>query len=83
MRKTITVPIQEVILASKDNSMTLSRLVKKGELRKLSPRLYTTNLEDTLDIIVKRNVFRIVSLLFPDSIISHRSSLETVPTGDG
>lgn len=83
MRTKLTLPTDEVLLATKYNSMAISRLVKKRALRKLGPRLYTINLTDPPEQIVKRNVSRIVGLLCPDAIISHRSSFETMPTQDG
>lgn len=83
MRTKLTFPTDEVLLATKENSMAISRQVKKKTLRKLGPRLYTTNLNDAPENIIKRNVPRIVGLLCPGAIISHRSSLETMPTKDG
>ena len=58
-------------------------MIKKGLLRKIAPKIYTTNLEDEPDVIIRRNVFYIIGQLYPQAVISHRSAYELKPTADG
>lgn len=73
----------EVFLSSTDLSLEISRAVKRGELRRLHGRLYTRNLTDTPEAIVRRNLWSIVGLLFPGTVISYRTALEMRPTDRG
>lgn len=68
----------EIVFASSDSavSQAIGRAVKKGQLRKLAPRIYSSNFDDTPEIIVQRHQFHILSQLFPGAIISHRSAIE-------
>ncbi len=73
----------EVFLSTRHISSHVSRAAKDGEVRKLGPRLYTTNMVDPPDMIVQRNLWPIVGLLFPDAVVGHRTALEGRPTTDG
>ena len=48
----------EIVMATSDKSLSQQRtsMIKKG-LRKIAPKIYTTNLEDEPDVIIRRNVF--------------------------
>jgi hypothetical protein len=52
-------------------------------LRKLASRLYTRNLKDTPEQIVKRNLWQIGAGYFPGALIADRTALETAPARDG
>ena len=52
-------------------------------IRKIAPRVYTSNLEEAPEKIIRRNWYRIVSELFPEASLSHRSALERMPTPEG
>ncbi|TDE09379.1 Fic family protein [Dyadobacter psychrotolerans] len=73
--------LQEILFGSsnKTESAKISALEKKGVIRKIAPRIYTSNLEEQPEVIIKRNWFRILSNQFPGGILSHRSALEFVP----
>lgn len=73
--------LQEVLFGSsnKAESAKISALEKKGMIRKIAPRIYTSNLEEHPEVIIKRNWFRILSNQFPGVILSHRSALEFAP----
>jgi hypothetical protein len=77
--------VQEVIFASSDKaeSRRITTLIKKGEIRKIAPRIYTSNFSDEPAAIIKRNWFHILSGLYPEALLSHRSALEFVPTPHG
>ncbi len=68
-----------------DTSITreVSRAVKAGRLRKLASRLYTRNLTDTPEAVVRRNVWNIVAGYFPGALIADRTALENTPAEDG
>lgn len=76
---------QEIVFASSDKkeSKRIASLLKENLIRKIAPRIYTTNLEEEPAVIIKRNWFRILAHQFPESILSHRSALEFKPTSSG
>lgn len=77
--------LPEIVFSTSDGaqSQRISRLVKAGRLRKISPRVYTSNLEELPPQIVKRNLYPILGRLFPGALVSHRSALEGRPTDSG
>jgi hypothetical protein len=85
MEKNRTAHLQEILFGSGDKaeSRKVSALVKKGLAKKIAPRIYTTNLEETPETIIKRNWFRILAAQYPKSLLSHRSALECKPTTNG
>lgn len=77
--------IQEIVFASSDKaeSRRITALLKEGQIRKITPRVYTSNFSDEPAAIIKRNWFHILSALYPEALLSHRSALEFVPTANG
>lgn len=75
--------LQEIIIGTKERSKEIGKLEKQGLVRKIAPRVYTSSLEEAPEKIVRRNWYRLISELFPDAFLSHRSALERVPTSDG
>lgn len=75
----------ELILGSSDSadSQALRRAVKAGTLRKIAPKLYTSNLVDEPATIIRRNAYFILGVLFPGAVLSHRSALEGGITTEG
>ena len=74
--------LPEVLVANGDKkySYYLSDLVKKGLVRKVVPKIYTSNLNESNETIVRRNLFLILGRLFPEAVVSHRSAFEMRPT---
>ena len=72
-----------VFLSSADISARVRRDVAAGALREIGLRLYTTNLDEPLEAVVRRHLWRIVSLLAPEATISARTALEARPAEDG
>ena len=64
-------------------SRAVSRAVKAGQLRKLASRLYTGNLDDAPEDIVRRNLWGIVAGYFPGALIADRTAFEAAPASDG
>jgi len=82
MEKNILNKQKEIIFASSDQKQTkiISRLVKKGLLRKIAPRIYTPIFDEQPQEIIKRNILEILGTLFPGCLLSHRSAFEFRPT---
>lgn len=85
MRKTPPPKIQEIIFASseKKESKRITALLREKLIRKIAPRIYTSNLEEEPASIIKRNWYRILAYRFPEALLSHRSALEFKPTSKG
>lgn len=77
--------VMEIVMATSDKSLSTKRtsMIKEDLLRKIAPKIYTTNLEDEPDVIIRRNIFYILGQLYPQAVISHRSAYELKPTADG
>ena len=73
--------LNEVITGSKrpDVAKLLARLKREGRVARLAPRIYTTNLTDTAENIVRRNLWTIVGRLWPGARLSHRTAIEYAP----
>jgi hypothetical protein len=85
MENQIPIHLQELIYASRDpnKSRELKKLEEDGIIKKISPRIYTTNLTETPESIIRRNIFQIIAKLYPGALLSHRSALEYKPTETG
>jgi len=82
MEKNLPIHIQEIIFSSSNKSLSkqISKLEKKGKIKRIAPRIYTSNFIDDPEEIIKRNIFTIIGTQYPNSILSHRSALEFKPT---
>jgi len=80
MQKNLDLP-SEVIAGSADPAVAklLARLKRENRVKRLAPRLYTTNLTDTSERIVRRNLWTIVGKLWPGARLSHRTAFEYAP----
>ncbi len=65
-----------LFISDTSHSAEISRAVKSGHIRKIGPKLYTSNLKDSPEQIVRQNVWQILSLLVPGTVVSHRSAIE-------
>jgi hypothetical protein len=77
--------IQEILFAASDKteSRRITTLLKEGTIRKIAPRIYSSNLTEEPAVIIKRNWYRILASLYPDALLTHRTALESRPTKDG
>lgn len=73
----------EVFLTTTTTSAAIQRAVASGRARKVAGRLYTRNLDDPLEQIVRRNWQRIAALYFPGAVVADRSAFEAKPSEDG
>ncbi len=75
--------LQEIIIGTKERSKEIGKLEKQGLVKKIAPRVYTSSLAEPPEKVVRRNWYRLVSDLFPEALLSHRSALERMPTANG
>jgi Fic family protein len=82
MENNIPIHLQEVIFASSDTTISrqLGKLEETGQIKKIAPRIYTSNFNESEEIIIRRNIFTILGKLYPGAVLSHRSALEFKPT---
>ena len=73
----------EVFVSNAEIASQVYKELKKGHLRKLGSRVYTTNLKEPAELLVKRHLWLIVKELFPDAVIVDRTALEHRPSSDG
>ncbi len=85
MENILPIHLQEVIFGSSDKrvSRQISTLLKKGKIRKIAPRIYSSNFKESVQVIVRKNLFQILGNLYPGAILSHRSAFEYAPTHAG
>lgn len=76
---------KEIIFASSDPNISrqISAHEKSGKLQKIAPKIYTSNMIDSLENIIRRNIIDILVWRYPGAIISHRSAKEMRPTKEG
>jgi Fic family protein len=85
MEKKFPAHVQEIIIGSSDPQLSkqISKLEKSGRIKKIAPRLYTSNLTESPEAIVNRNLLLILGGLYPRALLSHRSAFEFKPTDTG
>ena len=79
----MTTFLPEVFVSNAILAPRVSRDLKRGLLRKLGSRVYTTNLTESEELLVRRHAWFIVKELFPGSVIVDRTALEHRPAKDG
>ncbi len=82
MENNLPIHLQEIIFATSDIALNrqISRLEKETKIKKIAPRIYTSNFDESEDVIIRRNIFTILGKLYPGSVLSHRSAIEFKPT---
>ena len=75
--------LPEVFVSSVELAAAVSREVKRGTLRKLASRLYTRNLTEQPEQLVRRNLWPLVAAYLPSALIADRTALENRPAADG
>jgi hypothetical protein len=83
MPKKLQIDMPEIFLSSEYPAKRIYNLSKQGEIRKIAPMLYTTNTADSIDGIIRRNLWRTVELLYPGAVISERTAVEMKIAKDG
>ncbi len=75
--------LPEAFVSTASLSRVVSSAVKRGALRKLGSRLYSTNTVDAPEDIVRRNLWPLVAAFVPGALIADRTALENRPAPDG
>ncbi len=75
--------LPEVFSTSSDQTGLVEAGLRTGKIRRLRRGLYTTNLTDFPEVVVKRNLWKVVSILCPKAVVSHRTALEGRPSPGG
>jgi hypothetical protein len=65
------------------NARWASRAAKRGEIRRLARGLYTRNLDESPERLVRRRWYDIAALYFPAAVVVDRSAVVGGPTDDG
>jgi hypothetical protein len=73
----------EVFLSMAATSRAIGRAARAGDLRKIGPRLYTRNVDEPVESLVRRSWQRIAALYFPGAVVVDRSAFEAAPAADG
>ena len=71
--------LPEVFVSDGTISKAVYQAVERGEMRKLGSRLYTRNLDEDPERLVRRNWYNLVAAYYPDAIIADRTALEGKP----
>ena len=73
--------LNEIIVGSSrpEVAKLLARLKREGKVVRIAPRIYTTNLTDKAENIIRRNLWTIVGRLWPGARLSHRTAFEYAP----
>jgi fido (protein-threonine AMPylation protein) len=74
--------LPEIFVATAANSHQIRRMRLAGLVRKLRPRIFTRNLQDPPEDIIKRNLWHLTGELLPGAVVSHRTALELKPVQD-
>lgn len=83
MSKILAPGLPEVSLSTEETASAVSRLVRRGELRKIGPRLYTTRVDDNPADVVRENIWPLVGLYVPGGVVGYRTAIEGKPTPSG
>ncbi len=76
-------PYPEVFVSNTAISKAVYVAVERGELRKIGSRLYTRNLTEDPERLVRRNWYHLITSYYPDALITDRTALENKPAEDG
>lgn len=85
MENKLPIHLQELIYSSSNPNISrqITKFEQEGIIKKISPRIYTTNFTESPESIIKRNIFQIIANLYPGALLSHRSAIEYKPTETG
>lgn len=73
----------EIFASTTETSRAVQRAVSTGSARKVAGRLYTRNVEEPLEQVVRRNWSQIAAHYFPGAVVVDRSGIEARPSTDG
>lgn len=68
-----------LFLSSSAITQDVSKAVERDLLRKVGPRLYSTDRRTPVDALVRGHAIAIASMRVPGCVLSHRTALEMIP----
>lgn len=83
MPKNPLADLPEVFLSTTALSDAVARGRAQGLVRQLGPRLYTRNLVDPPEAIIRRHLWQVVAAYMPGALIADRTAIENAPAADG
>ena len=83
MTKIPQTDLPEVFLTNAKSADRIYRLKQQGLVRQITGKLYTSNIQDSIEDITSRRYWEIIGLLFPNAVIADRSAMELRPTKNG
>lgn len=83
MTKNLLDDLPEVFVSTADIKTAVSRAVTSGTLRQIGTKLYTSNLIDPPEAIVRRHLWQVVAAYLPNALIVDRTAIEARPADDG
>lgn len=75
--------LPEVFVSNAAIASAVSRAVAQGRLRQIATKLYTSNLDDPPERIVRRSLWELVASYVPRALIADRTAIENRPASDG
>jgi hypothetical protein len=75
--------LPEVFVSNAGIKSAVSRAVAQGRIRQIATKLYTFNLEDPPEQIVRRALWELVAAFAPRALIADRTAIENRPAADG
>jgi fido (protein-threonine AMPylation protein) len=66
-----------------DDARWASRTARRGEIRRLARGLYSTNLDEPAEQLLRRRWYDVAALYFPGAVIADRSAILSGPASDG
>lgn len=75
--------LPEVFRSDRGISKAVTRGVADGLIRPIGPHLYTSNLTEPPEALVRRHIWRIIASYMPDALIADRTAIENGPSAKG
>jgi hypothetical protein len=71
MENLAPIHLQEIIFSSSDKKIRkqIALLENTGKIKKIAPRIFTSNLIDTDETIIRKNIFSILGNLYPGALL--------------
>ncbi|HEX5308569.1 MAG TPA: Fic family protein [Solirubrobacteraceae bacterium] len=71
---------EEVFFSSTATSRAVRGLLRDGRIRQVAGRLYTKNLDEPLEAVVRRRAWTVAAGIFPGAVIVDRTAFEARPS---
>lgn len=75
--------MDSILKSTKETRHEVQRRLAAGTLRKIGPKLYTTDLQTPLEDLARSEWKDIVRLVAPQAVIGYRTAVELEPTPEG